>query len=123
LESLYGLDFESFIPLDSGGPATVAALRDGEVDVAVLFTTNPAIDVNDFVVLRDNKDLQPAENIVPVIRDEVVDRFGSRLTDRLDEVTSKLTSGVLRRLNARAEIDHVPAEEVAADWLTEEGLL
>lgn len=123
LESVYDLDFKSFVPLDSGGPATVAALRDGEVDVAVLFTTNPAIDVNDFVVLQDDKRLQPPENIVPVIRQEVVARYGSDLVDRLDQVGARLTSGVLRRLNRQAEIDHIAPEVVAAEWLTEEGLL
>ena len=123
LESLYGLDFKSFVPLDSGGPATVAALRDGEVDVAVLFTTNPAIDINDFVVLQDDKHLQPPENIVPVLRQEVVSLHGSDLVDRIDDVGARLTSRALRRLNRQAEIDHVAPEVVAAEWLTQQGVL
>lgn len=123
LERLYELEFEKFIPLDSGGPATVAALLGREIDVALLFTTNPAIDVNEFVVLRDDKGLQPAENIVPVIRREVLAAHGEVLADALGEVTSELTSRVLRRLNARAELDHVAPETVAGDWLEEQGVL
>ena len=123
LESVYGLRFDSFTPLDSGGPATVAALRDGEIDVAVLFTTNPAIDINDFVVLRDDKRLQPAENVVPVLRSAIVSEHGAELVESLNDVTARLTSRVLRRLNLRAEIEHVPADVVAAEWLAEEGVL
>ena len=123
LERLYGLGFRDFVPLDSGGPATVAALMGREIDVALLFTTNPAIDVNDFVVLRDDKGLQPAENIVPVIRREVIDAHGEALADALGEVTSELTSRELRKLNARAELEHVAPEVVAADWLEQQGVL
>lgn len=123
LEELYELEFKDFVPLDSGGPATVAALMGREIDVALLFTTNPAIDVNDLVVLRDDKGLQPAENIVPVIRREVMDERGEVLAEALAEVTSELTDRVLRTLNARAELDHVAPEVVAADWLEEQGVL
>lgn len=123
LERLYNLRFDRFLPLDSGGPATVAALAAYDIDVAVLFTTNPAIDLHDFTVLRDDRGLQPAENVVPVIRRELVEEYGSALIGPLDAVTAKLTNATLRRLNARAEIDHVPADQVAADWLRDQGVL
>ena len=123
LESLYGLRFQSFQPLDSGGPATVSALEAGDIDVALLFTTNPAIDIQDFIVLKDDKGLQPAENIVPVIRQEVLDRAGPGLVEAVEEVVSKLTNSALRRLNARAEIDHVPPNVVATEWLQDQGVL
>ncbi|HJR44625.1 MAG TPA: ABC transporter substrate-binding protein [Actinomycetota bacterium] len=123
LEGLYDLRFESFTPLDSGGPATVASLLAGDVDVALLFTTNPAIDLNDLVVLKDDRDLQPAENIVPVIRREIIDERGPELVESLDAVVSKLTNKALRRLNARAEIDHVAPGVVATEWLEEQGVL
>lgn len=123
LEDLYELRFETFVPLDAGGPATVAALRAGDVDVGLLFTTNPAIDLYDLVVLRDDRGLQPAENIVPVIRTEVVDRYGAELVRALENVTAKLTNRALRMLNARAEIDLVPPERVATEWLEQQGVL
>lgn len=123
LEDLYDLRFQRFEPLDSGGPATVSSLEAGDIDVAVLFTTNPAIDTQDLVVLKDDKELQPAENIVPVIREEVVERTGTKLVEAVESVVSKLTNATLRRLNARAEIDLVPPETVAAEWLEKEGVL
>lgn len=123
LEDLYNLHFRQFLPLDVGGPATVAALRSGDVDVGLLFTTNPAIDLYDFVVLRDDLGLQPAENVVPVIRQEVVDRYGDDIVQALGKVTSRLTNKALRALNARAEIDLVAPDRVATEWLEAQGVL
>ena len=61
----------SFQPLDPGA-ITVTALEQGSIDIAVLFSTNAAIAANDWVVLEDDKELQGAENIVPLVRTEVV---------------------------------------------------
>src|SRR4051812_19159402 len=66
LKKTYGLKFEKFVPLDEGGPQTVAAIKAGKVDIGELFSTDAAIAANNFVVLDDNKDLQAAGNIVPV---------------------------------------------------------
>ncbi|HZA19557.1 MAG TPA: ABC transporter substrate-binding protein, partial [Actinomycetota bacterium] len=81
LQDTYGLRFKEFLPLDAGGPMTVAALEGGEVDVGILFTTSPAIPVRRLTVLEDNRNLQPAENIVPVVRKEVADAHGREFTE------------------------------------------
>ncbi|MBW3621319.1 MAG: ABC transporter substrate-binding protein, partial [Actinobacteria bacterium] len=73
LVEVYGLDNVEFVPLDVAGPITVEALNAGEVDGANLFTTQSAIVANDFVVLEDDQELQLPQNIVPVIRQEIVD--------------------------------------------------
>ena len=122
LERVYGLTFERFEALDSGGPLTVAALDGGEIDVALLFTTNPAIGPRGFKVLKDDRDLQPAENVVPVVRDRVVESHGAELVATLNDVTRRLTTPVLRRFNAAVEIQQQEPAEVAADWLRSEGL-
>ncbi|HSK95398.1 MAG TPA: ABC transporter substrate-binding protein, partial [Euzebyales bacterium] len=70
-ERVYELRFERFVPLDVGGPLTVAALDSGEVDVAVLFTSDRARSGDDVVYLTDDRGLQPAEHITPVIRRDV----------------------------------------------------
>ena len=123
LETVYDLHFQDFLPLDVGGPATVAALEGGEVDVGLLFTTDPDINAKDLVLLKDDQDLQPAENVVPVIRQEVVDRYGTELTALIDEVTTKLTTSALRNLNERVELDGQSPAAVARDWLAKGGLI
>src|SRR4051812_25070034 len=68
LMSVYGLRFKSFRPLDTAGPLTVGALQGNEIDVALLFTTTAEVDTAGFVLLEDDRGLQPADNVVPVVR-------------------------------------------------------
>ena len=63
-----GTEFAEFVPLDAGGPLTVQGLTGGQIDVGCLFTSDPAIATNGFVLLEDDKQLQLADNIVPVVR-------------------------------------------------------
>lgn len=121
LENVYGLEFGSFQTLDAGGPVSVTALRSGTVDVALLFTTDAAIDRYDFVLLYDDLGLQPAENVTPVVREEVVEAHGDAFVRLVDSVSALLTTGDLRELNARVAEGETP-REVAAAWLAEHGL-
>ena len=123
LESVYDLHFREFEPLDVGGPDTVAALEGAEVDVALLFTTDPVIDEKDFVLLVDDKHLQPAENVVPFLRQEVIDRYGDDVVETIDSVTRELTTEGLRRLNERIALNGQRPDTVAADWLQTVGVI
>jgi osmoprotectant transport system substrate-binding protein len=123
LESTYGLQFDRFVTLDAGGPLTVSALRAGTVDVALLFTTDAAIQENDFVLLEDDRGLQPAENVTPVVRDEVIERHGDRFVGVVDAVSRLITTAELRALNANVTLEGASPERVAAAWLAEHGLL
>jgi osmoprotectant transport system substrate-binding protein len=122
LERVYGLQFENFLPLDAGGPLTHQALAGGHVDVAVLFTTDPEIDTPALAVLDDDRRLQPAENVVPLVRAEVVERWGDDLVRLVDSVSARLTTEDLRALNARVATGDSPAT-VAQRWLDGEGLV
>ncbi len=70
LEKTYGLHFKSFKPLDAGGPLTVAAIKSGSIQIGLLFTTSGAIAGNGWVLLKDDKKLQPADNVTPVVNYE-----------------------------------------------------
>ena len=78
---VYGVEFAEVVALDAGGPLTHQALDTGIVDVALLFSTDPAIGNGDLVELIDDRELQPAENVTPIVRRDAVDRFGTRLVD------------------------------------------
>jgi osmoprotectant transport system substrate-binding protein len=99
----------------------LSALRNGYVDVAQLFTSDPALADGDLVELRDDRGLQPAENVTPLVRSEVLTRYGPRFAEVLDAVSSRLTTEELRALNARAagraDVAPVDVGTVAADWL------
>jgi osmoprotectant transport system substrate-binding protein len=121
LEQVYGIHFKSFKPLDVGGPITVRALKANGVQVADLFTTDASIAVNGFVVLEQDKPIVGAENVVPIVRDEVVAAYGPKLIDLVNSITRKLTTAGLTQLNKRVGIDKEDAKTVAADWLKTNG--
>lgn len=121
LDDTYGLVFSEFKALDGGGPLTVAALEGGEIDVALLFTTDGVIAAKGFVLLDDDGGLQPAENIVPVIRQEILDAYGDGLSDLLNDVSAKITTEELTEMNRRFGSDLIDADVVAKEWLDANG--
>ena len=121
LEDVYGLRFEAFRPLDSSGPLTVAALLGDRVDVALLFTTSGSLADEDIVLLEDDRGLQPAENVVPIVRRAVLDRHGTGVAAALDAVGASLDTATLVALNRRVDAGE-PVAAVAASWLRERGL-
>jgi len=122
LAETYGIGFrEIFSNLDVGGSRTVSALAEGTIDVALLFTSDGAIALNDFVLLEDDLALQPAENVTPVVRADVLDRFGPTLAERVNAVSALLSTDELRSLNAEAALGGDPAQ-IATRWLASNGL-
>jgi osmoprotectant transport system substrate-binding protein len=123
LRLTYGLQFRQFVALDADGPLTRQALAAGDVGVALLFTTDPAIRARHLVVLTDNRGLQPAENVVPVLRRATVDRYGPGLLAALDAVSERLSTAALAALDAEVELDSLDPQAVARQWLRAEGLV
>jgi glycine betaine/choline ABC-type transport system substrate-binding protein len=74
------------------------------------------------VVLADDRGLQPAENVVPLVRRDVVARYGPRLLAVPDTVSARLMTGSLRALNARVELRGDDPRLVAENWLQAQGL-
>jgi osmoprotectant transport system substrate-binding protein len=123
LRRVYGLRFKKFTALDAGGPLTLQALAAGYIDVALLFTTDPGIPARHLVVLADDRGLQPAENITPLVGRGVIARYGPRLLAVLNRVSALLDTGTLRALDARVEIAGQNARLVAGGWLRAQGLI
>ncbi len=119
LEETYGVEFEKFQPLDVGGPQTVNALKAGRIDVGLLFSTSSAIVANDFVVLEDDKGLQTAENITPILTQDLFDPV---IEQTLNQVSEALDTETMTELNGRVEIDQEDPADVAADFIEQEGL-
>jgi len=122
LADTYGLEFLEFKPLDSGGPITVEALANGDVQVALLFSSDPTIRARNFVELEDDLGLQRADNLVPVINAQLVED-NPVITDLLDTVSALLTQDALIELNRQSTEDRTNPEDIAAGWLETEGLL
>jgi osmoprotectant transport system substrate-binding protein len=119
LEEVYGIEFKQFRALDVAGPLTVAALKDGKVDCANLFTTQSAIAENGFVSLEDPKGLIASQNVIPLI---AKDKATPEVTEALNAVSAKLDTDQLKDLVKRVEVDKDDAATVAGEWLSQAGL-
>jgi len=117
LRLVYGLRFREFVPLDAGGPLTRQALAAGDIGAALLFTTDPAIQAQHLVALADNRGLQPAENVVPVLRRATASRYGPGLLAALDAVSARLSTAALASLDAQVQLDGQAPQAVAERWL------
>jgi osmoprotectant transport system substrate-binding protein len=122
LTDTYGISFKEFKPLDAGGPITVEAVKGGDVDVGLLFTSDPAIAANGFVLLEDDKHLQLADNLVPVVRQEVLDASPG-MADLLNGIMAKLSQAELTNLNKSVTVDGQDPDAAAQAWLTANGFL
>ncbi len=120
LEDVYGLRFKDFVALDAGGPLTLQALNDGTIDIGLLFSSDPAIRSDALKALADDRGLQPAENVTPIVSQITLDRFGSILADTLNAVSSSLRTSDLREMNASMASGQSPAS-VARAWLEAHG--
>ena len=115
LEKVYGLKFAGFKSLDEAGPLSVAALKNGEVQVVELFSSDGNVVSNNFVALTDNKHLEGADYIVPVIR-KSVDTAG--VAKVLDSIDAKLTTAAISKLNLDVTADQEQPAAVAQTWVT-----
>lgn len=122
LKEKYGLDIApaNFVSIsDGGGPATVQALTGGTVTAANIFSTSPAIEKNNLVVLEDPENAFLAANVVPLVASQ---KMSDELKSVLDAVSAKLTTEALIQLNASVEgNDGVDPDEAAAQWITDNG--
>lgn len=120
LKTAYGLDLSgSFTGLDTGVTAT--ALKNGEIDVAVLFSTDGRIADEGWVLLRDDKKMLAADNVVPVMSTTLAEQGGQALLEVIDAVSAKLTTDALIAMNKAYDIDKESAEDIAAAWLADNG--
>jgi osmoprotectant transport system substrate-binding protein len=121
LKSVYGLNFANFKSLDEAGPLSVAALNNGEVQVVELFSSDGNVVSNNFVVLTDDKNLEPADHIIPVIRKSV---NSPAVAKALNTMSAKLTTAQISKLNVlvTGPQKEAPAD-VAQAWLKQQGLI
>ena len=123
LERTYGITFREFRPLDAGGPLTVAALDGGQVDVALIFSTDAVITQRGFVVLEDDKKLQLADNVVPVVRDELLSRAPAELRTVINSISRELTTDELIELNRQVGVERREPRDVAGEWLKSKNII
>ncbi|MBE7325084.1 ABC transporter substrate-binding protein [Nocardioides sp. Y6] len=118
LKNAYGVEV-GFAPIeDGGGPLTVKALKDGDIQLAIIYTADPSIRSNDLVSLEDTEGLFLASHVVPVASDDL-DEDAAAVINR---VSAAMTADELLQLNQRSVDEELPAQQIAADWLADADL-
>jgi osmoprotectant transport system substrate-binding protein len=119
LRKNYKLTFKGFAPLDESGPITLAALMDGKVQAADVFTTTPQIVTDHLVTLADPKFNFAAQNVIPLVYKPDVN---PTIVSTLNDISAKLTTAALLEMDKAVILDHAGYSQVAADWLHSIGM-
>lgn len=119
LKANYGLVFKSFDPLDESGPITLAALKDGKVQAADVFTTTPQIVSDKLVSLADPKFNFAAQNVIPLVYKPAMN---GTITSTLNAVSAKLTTSALLQMDNAVIVQKADFGTVADGFLKAEGL-
>ncbi|MCE0487521.1 ABC transporter substrate-binding protein [Ornithinimicrobium sediminis] len=114
LREVYGLEFSAFRPLAAGSNLTAQSLVNGQIDAANIFTTDPAIPENDFVVLEDPESLFVAQNIVPLVNE---DALNDTIAEALNEFSSQLTTEEMTDALSRVVVDGESPADVAREFV------
>jgi osmoprotectant transport system substrate-binding protein len=119
LEKTYGLKISQLLPLEFGSVQAKQAVTSGKADLVLTGTTDGTLEQLGLVALEDDKKLQAADNIVPVVNNEA---NTAEVKALLDKLSAALTTADLAELNAKVDAERQTAEQVAKDWLAAKGL-
>lgn len=119
VKRVYGVDASVTPVEDSGGPLTVKALLDGDVDVADIYTSDPAIADHDLVVLEDPQGLILPQHVVPLVSSAL----DERAVEAVNAVQARLTTPELQALNKRSTAEQLDSATIAAQWLAAQGIV
>jgi osmoprotectant transport system substrate-binding protein len=114
LEKTYGIHFKAFKALDTDGPATRAAFANGSIQVGLVFSSDSDLNKLGLVVLQDDKHLENADNVLPILRQKVATDDVKTILNNID---AKLTTADLVTMNGQVELNHQDADAVAKAYL------
>jgi osmoprotectant transport system substrate-binding protein len=122
LADVYGIKIKEVLPLGFASEATYESVRSGESQLGLTSTTDGTLESQGFVLLEDDQHIQPAQNLVPAVSTEFLQE-NEQIQEPLDALMAALTTENLTELNGRVAVDRETPEDVARDFLIEQGLL
>jgi osmoprotectant transport system substrate-binding protein len=114
LKTTYGINFKAFKALDTDGPLTRAAFKNGTIQVGLVFSSDADLNQLGLVVLQDDKHLENADNVVPIVRTAVAT---TEVTTVLNRVSAGVSTADLVTMNGQVELLHQDADAVATAYL------
>ena len=122
LKGTYGIDIEKILPLGFDTPQTKDSVTSGESQLGLVGTSDGTLEELGLVILEDDKGLQVAQNLVPVVSQQVIDD-NPDVADVLNQLSEALTTEDLAQMNAAVDVDREKPEDVARNFLEDQGLL
>jgi osmoprotectant transport system substrate-binding protein len=124
IKTAYGVDLSNAVPLSACDQPMVTNLTSGAIDVGELCTTQPDIAQNGWVVLTDDKHTQPADNLAPLVRNDLLAKVDKASFEKiLNDISAKMTTVDLTKLNAEFVFDKKDIAVIATEWLTANGFV
>ena len=114
-KEVYGVD----LAFSATGPTTLESLLAGEIQVADIYTADPAFETEDIVALEDPKNLIISSNVVPIVSSDIADK----VSDVLNAISAKLTAEELVSLNVLSTVDQQSSADIAKKWLEDNDLV
>ncbi|MET7765093.1 ABC transporter substrate-binding protein [Streptomyces sp. NPDC005393] len=121
LEKRYGIDVAGIDPLDIGSVQAKQAVKDGKDQMVLTTTTDATLDQFGLVLLADDKNLQNADNVLPVVNAKSAG--SQKIADTLNKLNAVLTTADLTKLNKKVDAERLKPADVAADYLKDKGLV
>ncbi|GAB2619545.1 hypothetical protein GCM10027067_34310 [Pseudactinotalea suaedae] len=112
---VYGVE----LTFSATGPTTLDSLLAGEIQVADIYSADPAFDTGEIVALEDPENLILSSNIVPIASSDIAEE----IAEVIDPISAALTAEALVGLNVQSTVEQVSTPEIATSWLEENGLL
>jgi osmoprotectant transport system substrate-binding protein len=122
LENVYGLTITDIVPLDFASAQMKDAVKKGEVQMGETGTTDGSLADQGFVILEDDKGIQPAQNLIPAVNSDFL-KAHPDIADVLNPLSAALTTDDLATMNSKVDLERQKPEEVAKDYLTANDLL
>ncbi|WP_341956048.1 ABC transporter substrate-binding protein [Microbacterium sp. LWH13-1.2] len=114
-KEVYGVD----LAFSATGPTTLESLLAGEIQVADIYTADPAFETEDIVALEDPENLIISSNVVPIVSSDIADD----VSDVLNAISAKLTAEELVSLNVLSTVDQQSSADIAKKWLEDNDLV
>lgn len=114
-KEVYGVD----LGFSATGPTTLESLLAGEIQVADIYSADPAFQTEDIVALEDPENIILASNVVPIVSSDVADK----ISDVINAISKKLTAEELVGLNVQSTVDQKSAVDIAKKWLADNDLI
>ena len=121
LEDVYGIDIAQVLPLGYGEPATKSAVESGEAQLGQSGTSDGTLAEAGFVLLEDDMEIQPAQNLVPAANTEFIEA-NEEVADLLNEISATLTTEDLAAMTVQIDVERQRPEDVATAYLEDNGL-